>query len=574
VDYTEVYPPCGCDPATTPLRYLDLMAEAAVAGRLSGERERALKITKRALRLLEDEGDPQRAAWFWVQRSLLVQGLGRGDGWAELSAAQELVRGLPPSEVHAEVLAMAAAWSMLHRPGPQALEDARRAVEYARMVGADETELNARLTLGGLMVDAGDVEAGLAEMSAVRDEAVERSLAAVVGRSYINLPSSLDAVGRAREAVEVLHKGLELTRNLGLLESQSWVWGNLSESLFALGRWDEAHEAATRAGAAALSAKSRGGSALHLANLDLVRGDVAEVARRLAEARTHYGTHDPMPQNDLPLACLTIGVAAAEGRILDARTELLRVLDAGFPPGTQRYAWPLLLAAVVAEADARGLPAAEPGRAEVLERISGAARTLTTGAPVWLAHDRWVRAELRRAEGVTQPRTWYETVTAFEPLERPYDLARVRHRLAEALLVNGSGEDDRDRATELLRLAAAVAGHLGARPLADEVARLAQRARLTLARAPEPAAEAPADPVESLGLTSRERDVLRLVAAGRSNRQIAEELFISPKTASVHVSNILAKLGVSGRGEAAALAHRLRLFPPGAGERLAVGHSG
>jgi DNA-binding CsgD family transcriptional regulator len=70
--------------------------------------------------------------------------------------------------------------------------------------------------------------------------------------------------------------------------------------------------------------------------------------------------------------------------------------------------------------------------------------------------------------------------------------------------------------------------------------------------------------VAALGLTGRERDVLRLVAAGRSNRQIAEELFISPKTASVHVSNILAKLDVSGRGEAAALAHRLRLFPPDA----------
>ncbi|WP_143712860.1 helix-turn-helix domain-containing protein, partial [Streptomyces hygroscopicus] len=72
-------------------------------------------------------------------------------------------------------------------------------------------------------------------------------------------------------------------------------------------------------------------------------------------------------------------------------------------------------------------------------------------------------------------------------------------------------------------------------------------------------AAGPADPAEELGLTPRERDVLRLVAAGRSNRQIAEQLFISPKTASVHVSNILAKLGVSGRGEAAAVAHRLRL---------------
>lgn len=136
VDHTEVYPPCGCDPATTPLRYLDLMAEAAVAGRLCGERERALKITKRALHLLEEEGDPLRGAWFWVQRSLLVQGLARGDGWKELATAQELVRGLPPSEVHAEVLAMVAGWAMLRAPGPEALSDAQRAVEYARMVGA------------------------------------------------------------------------------------------------------------------------------------------------------------------------------------------------------------------------------------------------------------------------------------------------------------------------------------------------------------------------------------------------------------------------------------------------------
>ncbi|MFF3144212.1 ATP-binding protein, partial [Streptomyces sp. NPDC057927] len=104
IDYVEVFPPCGCDPATTPLRYLDLMAEAAVAGRLCGERERALKITKRALRVLEDEDDPLRAAWFWIQRSRLVQAQARGDGWTELATAQDLVRGLPPSEVHAEVL--------------------------------------------------------------------------------------------------------------------------------------------------------------------------------------------------------------------------------------------------------------------------------------------------------------------------------------------------------------------------------------------------------------------------------------------------------------------------------------
>ncbi|UUU28223.1 helix-turn-helix transcriptional regulator [Streptomyces sp. DSM 40750] len=580
IDYTEVYPPplpegrggtpSGCDPATTPLRYLDLMAEAAVAGRLCGERERAMRITGRALDLLADVDDPLRTAWFWIQRSLLIENLGRGDGWKEIATAQELVRGLPPSEVHAEVLSRAANWSMLHAPGPDALTDAQRAVEYARMVDAEDIELNARLTVGGLMVDAGDVEAGVAEMEEVRSRALERGPAAVVGRAYVNLPSCLEAVGRSQEAVHLMHEGLEATQRTGLLVSEAWIRGNLSESLISLGRWDEALEAAEQARVGGANTKPGGLSAMCLAAIALARGDVGEASRRLAAAHSYYGTHNPMPQSNLPLSALAIGIAAAEGRLPDARAELARVLDTGFPVGTQRYAWPLLLTAATAEADTRGVLGTEQGRAEVLDRILTVVKKLTTGAPIWLAHEQWVRAELQRAEGISAPDTWSDVVTAFEPLERPYDLARVRHRLAEALLADGADDEARDRATELLRLAAAVADHLGARPLADEVALLARRARLTLRRAPEPALT-PADPVAALGLTGREHDVLRLVAAGRTNRQIAEELFISPKTASVHVSNILAKLGVSGRGEAAAVAHRLGLFPTGAGERLVAG---
>ncbi|NGO07701.1 AAA family ATPase [Streptomyces sp. HC44] len=573
VDYTEAYPPSGCDPATAPLSYLDLMAEAAVAGRFCGERERALKITKRALHLLEDEADQLREAWFWVQRSRLVQAQGRGDGWKELGTAQRLVRGLPPSQVHAEVLAVVANWSMLHTPGSDALTDAQRAVEYARMVGARDIELNARLTLGGLMVDSGDIEAGLAEVYEVRDRAVELGLPAVMGRSYVNLPSHLESLGRSREAVDILREGVELTRKRGLLESQSWVWDNLADSLFSLGRWDEATEAATNAQHAAPSAKPLAGASSRLADVALARGNLAEAGRHLAAARDYCGTHDLMPQNVLPLARLAIGLAAAEGRILDARAELDRALDAGLPPGTQYFGWPLLLAAATAEADARGLPVAEPGRAELLERIRRSAKPVATNVPVWQTYERWVRAELLRAEGRDTPADWSEVVAAAEPLERPYDLARVRLRLAESLLTAG-GEGERDRATELLRLAAAVAEHLGARPLAESVALLARRARLTLTlppEGPERSALTPVDPVEALGLTSRERDVLRLVAAGRSNRRIAEELFISPKTASVHVSNILAKLNVSGRGEAAALAHRLRLFPPDTSTARAAG---
>jgi DNA-binding CsgD family transcriptional regulator len=111
----------------------------------------------------------------------------------------------------------------------------------------------------------------------------------------------------------------------------------------------------------------------------------------------------------------------------------------------------------------------------------------------------------------------------------------------------------------VLGRAAEVTGRLGAHPLDGEVKALARRGRVDLG--PPAATTAPGAPMpgEQLGLTPREAEVLALVAAGRSNRQIAQALFISPKTASVHVSNILAKLGVAGRVEAAAVAHRLGL---------------
>ncbi len=346
LDHAEAYPPPppGCDPcdddtATRPLRYLDLLAEAAVAGRLCGERERSLKLTRRALRLLDEDPDPLRAAWFWVQRSRLTQALARGDGWEELGTAQELVRGLPPSEVHAEVLSAVAGWSMLHEPGPDAMADAERAVEYARMVGAHDIELNARLTLGGLMVDAGDIEAGLAEMYEVKERATELGVDMVLARSFVNLPSVLEGVGRSEEAVRLLEE-VKVTRRLGLLDSETWVWGNLAESLLSVGRWEDAARAAASAQRIEQSAKPRAGGSVRLAQLAYLRGDTATAARCLAEARAHFGTHDPMPQYALPMKWVALRVAAAEGRPEEARAELSAALDAGFPPGTQRYAWP------------------------------------------------------------------------------------------------------------------------------------------------------------------------------------------------------------------------------------------
>ncbi|MFE3829871.1 AAA family ATPase [Streptomyces sp. NPDC059092] len=577
-DDIEVYPPCGGPAESSPPRYLDLMAEATVAARAGGERERALAIAKKAMRLLEGESegkDPLRAAWFWIQRSRLVQDLTRGDGWSELANAQELVRGLQPSAVHAEVLANVASWGALHRPGPESLAAADRAVEYARLVGAERTELHARLTRGWLTADAGGVEEGIAEIYAARDRAAELGAVGILGRASNNLPSTLESMGRSEEAVTTARDGVAFSHQRGLTDTEAWVRTNLAQSLFSLGRWAEADTVLDETVELARSNKARALLAVRRGELALLRGAFDEAERQVELNRGFMGTHDLQPQHIITPVRLTMVIAARRGALAEARAEFERMATGGFPIGTHRYALPLLCTAAAIEADARGLPGAEAGRAEVLATVRTHARRLPTLVPVWAAYGLMLEAELARAEGRDGPKLWARAVQAFSDVERPYELALTRLRWAAALLGSGAGRTD---PAALLDLAHTTAAELGARPLAEEITLLAGRARIALGaasaggtgrasgRVPGPrrggrSQEATADPLRELGLTRREQDVLRLVSAGHSNRRIAEELYISPKTASVHVSNILAKLGVSGRTEAAALAHRLRLFP-------------
>ncbi|MFD7866860.1 AAA family ATPase [Streptomyces sp. NPDC059783] len=582
IEHAEVYPACGPDGCPA-LGYLDLMAEATIAARFGGERERALAICKRALRILEGEDDALRAAWFWVQRSRLVQDTTRGDGWDELATAEELVRGLPPSAVHADVLTSVAGWGALHRPGPDTLVATDRAVEYARLVGAESIELHARLTRGWLTVDAGAVDEGIAEMYEVRDRADELGIVGIMGRASINLPSILEGTGRSLEAVAAADRGIETCHNHGIADMEAWVRTNQAMSLFSLGRWDEALTTTEAASRKAFSRKSQGLVASRRTEVALARGDLAEAEHQLALARRCFGTSDPQPQHFLNLARHALVLAAQQGGLPEARGIFEAQAAEGFPPGTQRYAFPMLHAVAAAEADARGLPATEPGRPAVLALVRSHLKRLPVFVPVWAAYATLIEAELARAEGVDTPDHWSDAARSFAPLSRPYETAQIHHRWAEALLIAAG---DRGAATTLLREAHAAARRLGARPLAESVELLAGRARIALGEAatapdeevpdavtvPERGEEqdgpdheeqlraAAAAAVESFGLTPREQDVHRLVAAGHTNRRIAEELYISPKTASVHVSNILAKLGVNGRGEAAALAHRLRLY--------------
>jgi DNA-binding CsgD family transcriptional regulator len=188
-------------------------------------------------------------------------------------------------------------------------------------------------------------------------------------------------------------------------------------------------------------------------------------------------------------------------------------------------------------------------------RAAGQAATVTPNAGGWRAT---AEAEYERACGNALPNRWSDTADTWERLERPPHAAYCRWRQAEALVAAGARPAE---AAGPLATAHVVATSLGAKPLLREIELLAQRARINLTP-PDRAPHGPAHGLTAaLGLTPREAEVLTLVARGHTNREIAAALVISVRTAGVHVSNILAKLGAPNRLEAAAIAHRLS--PPG-----------
>ena len=168
------------------------------------------------------------------------------------------------------------------------------------------------------------------------------------------------------------------------------------------------------------------------------------------------------------------------------------------------------------------------------------------------------RAEATRVWDAPPTQPWAQAVDLFDRIEHPYLGAYARWRLGEALL----GRRRAAAASTPLREACRAAAGLGAKPLVEEIAALANRGRLDLDATPGsssgPGRSSATGAAGSLAvvLTGRERQVLGLLAQGRTNREVARELFVTEKTAAAHVSNILHKLGVRSRVEAAGMALR------------------
>jgi DNA-binding CsgD family transcriptional regulator len=299
----------------------------------------------------------------------------------------------------------------------------------------------------------------------------------------------------------------------------------------------------------------------------LARGDVAATAEFVALIRGALDRTRYKGEHQLPLARLDTELRLAQERPADALAVLEDTLERFDVLHSPRYAWPLLVAG--ARACAPGTMAGDrallPRATALRDHLRTAAGKLAPEGLAQRAHQLTFAAETMTdgAAPADSRAAWDDAARAWDAVAQPYPLATALLRAAEAAL----GAGDRDAAGTRLRRAAALARELGARPLGDGIALVARRARIPLThgdgagnQSAVSGASGPAGPDPALGLTAREYEVLRLLAAGRSNREIAGELFISVKTASVHVSNILGKLGVTSRGEAAATAHRLRLF--------------
>ncbi len=387
-----------------------------------------------------------------------------------------------------------------------------------------------------------------------------------IATAYLNYADALHIAGQSREGREVAERGMaEVSRRIGgsgASRSLRWIRLNLAEIEFDLGDWEEADKQLAPAGT-----PYRGVALAHAllrrSQLSLGRGEHDE-ARQALDQADQLLANALEPQYIALLAAMRAELEQRGGDLDAAAREVDRGIDRiqfcsddGARLALVAAAGASIAADAAERADDLGdMDAADAAVARAESMVELARAAVEDGArPVEAATLASAEGDLARARGADDPQLWAAAAQAWERVDRPYPRAVARWRQAQAELARG----DRDAAARSLGDAIAGAKELGAGWLLGEAEGFRARARLSLAapgadgdEATSP--EAP-DP-EPFGLTPRERQVLTLLASGATNREIAGELYMAEKTASVHVSRILGKLDVRSRTEAAAVAHR------------------
>jgi DNA-binding NarL/FixJ family response regulator len=526
----------------------------------AGAAPRAVELVRRAIELT-GESDPRRAGLLHERLGRYLHWSGRADLAIDaFERAVELVPPQPPTPERAQALASLGNGLELAWRHDESLAICEQALALARAVRAHGAELHALTTLGKQLAYVGRGDEGLAQLRLARQLAEQRTDPEGLERAYIALTDVLMMLGRPRESARVAEAALDAIHRYG--GDHSTLVANLIEPLVASGEWDKAD----RVSAAAVRAITANYPHMRLiarGELETGRGDFDTARAHLDAARATLHSDRDLATYDAFIAELALWERRwtdAEAAVRDgvARTysgDMAQIRVWLCAKGLRALAELAALARARHDADA---VRDHLGRARTLlataRDAEAEAAAVTPNAGGWRA---LAEGEYGRARGEARPEAWSAAAATWERLERPPLAAYCRWRQAEALVAAGAA---RAEASGPLRQAHAVAARIGAAPLAEQLELLAQRARLELA----PPDAGPPDRTqgleELLGLTPREAEVLTLLTRGCTNRQIAAALVISVRTAGVHVSHILRKLGAPNRREAAAIAHRL--FPP------------
>ncbi len=463
----------------------------------------------------------------------------------------------PPTWQYARAISTYANTLVIEDDFTMAREQAERGLAAAKAAGALWVQADALVTLGFISNREGRNDEAIKLLTEAHKQARQAKVLGVELRAAAHLAQAHLEHGDLAIGAAVAHEGTKRANQTGLnMAPFGWEVQHLHfQCHFADGMWDHAQEIADGFPVRVTSVPEASLSSMALF-IDVGRGNPA-VAERRAWIEPFLSAH---AFDGFIAYSLLAEHALWQGDIEQALTEARAAIDVTFeaPWGYHPSAIRPATIALSARAD-RAVQAriagddksanAELAAADELRQIArqGAAFpkrpkfVLGPEGRGWLAR---AEAEYRRANGDNDPQAWRAVLEEFGP-DYLYEIARTRWRLAEALAEAGR----REEAADQWRQAAQTADKLKARPLRRALDDLARRARIGTA-------EQRGDGTVLAALTSREREVLRLIAAGRSNREIASVLYIAPKTASVHVSNILGKLGAASRTEAAAIAHR------------------